>query len=433
MNARDRGRRTSLGVLGLMLGLSAAAGAQQAPTVTLDDAIRLSLQHSPTVIQARGQVSNAAAGKLEAIGNWLPSVSASSGYSTQPGSERFDDVTQTFVTPATSSYSGRLNASIQLFSGFRRLAENRAATADRASADAALVDQEFQVILQTKQSFFNALAANELVQVAERSIQRAEEQQRISKDKLAAGTAIRSDTLRGRVEIGNARLQKLNAETQRATAEANLGRLVGANGPIRPAADSTLFQPFTPDTAQLRMEAVAQSPSVIEADAAARAAEASVSVARAQYFPTVSASYSRSTSGSALNSLRGSWSAGVSLSWPLFNGFSREASVTRSESSRESARASAEDSRREVNALLTQYLAALAAAEQSLEIAQSSLAAADEELRVVQERYRLGMATIIDVLASQISLEQAEVDIVRSRLDYLVAKAQIEALIGREL
>ena len=50
-----------------------------------------------------------------------------------------------------------------------------------------------------------------------------------------------------------------------------------------------------------------------------------------------------------------------------------------------------------------------------------------------QERYRLGMATIIDVLASQISLEQAEVDIVRSRLDYLVAKAQIEALIGREL
>jgi outer membrane protein TolC len=43
------------------------------------------------------------------------------------------------------------------------------------------------------------------------------------------------------------------------------------------------------------------------------------------------------------------------------------------------------------------------------------------------------MATIIDVLASQISLEQADVDIVRSRLDYLVAKAQIEALIGREL
>jgi outer membrane protein len=59
--------------------------------------------------------------------------------------------------------------------------------------------------------------------------------------------------------------------------------------------------------------------------------------------------------------------------------------------------------------------------------------AAEEELRVQQERYRLGMATIIDVLASQISMEQAEVDIVRTRLDYRVAKAQIESLIGREL
>ncbi len=433
MNAGDRGRPASLGVLALMLSLSAPLGAQDVPTVTLDDAIRLSLQASPTVIQARGQLANAGAGKLEAIGNWLPSLSASSGYSARPSGDQTPDPITGQIVGTRSSYSGSLNASVQLFSGFRRFAENRAASADQASAAAALVNQEFQVILQTKQSFFNALAANELVQVAERSIQRAEEQQRISKDKLAAGTAIRSDTLRGRVEIGNARLQKLNAETQRATAEANLGRLVGANGPIRPTADSTLFQPFTPDTTQLRMEAVAQSPSVIEADAAARAAEASVSVARAQYFPTVNASYSRSTNGSALSSLSGTWSAGVSLSWPLFNGFSREASVTRSESSRESARARAEDARREVNALLTQYLASLAAAEQSLEIAQASLAAADEELRVVQERYRLGMATIIDVLASQISLEQAEVDIVRSRLDYLVAKAQIEALIGREL
>ena len=50
-----------------------------------------------------------------------------------------------------------------------------------------------------------------------------------------------------------------------------------------------------------------------------------------------------------------------------------------------------------------------------------------------QERYTLGMATIVDVLTSQVSLDQAEVDIVRARFDFLVAKAQIEALIGREL
>ena len=250
---------------------------------------------------------------------------------------------------------------------------------------------------------------------------------------MAAGSAIRSDTLRGRVEVGNAQLQRLNAETQRETAEANLAQLIGADGPVRAVADSSLFVPVDVDTTALRIEAVAQSPTVIQADAAADAAAASVSVATAQYFPNVTASYSRSWSGRQLSGLQDSWSARVGLNWTLFNGFSREGNVTSARVSRENARAEADDARRQVNALLTQYLASANAARLSLDIAEANYAAADEELRVQQERYRLGMSTVVDVLVSQISLEQADVDIVRARLDYLVAKAQIEALIGREL
>jgi outer membrane protein TolC len=52
---------------------------------------------------------------------------------------------------------------------------------------------------------------------------------------------------------------------------------------------------------------------------------------------------------------------------------------------------------------------------------------------VQQERYRLGAATIVEVLTSQVSLDQAEVDLVQARLDVMLAKAQIEALVGREL
>lgn len=432
MNGRSRIGSVGVVAAGVMLSVATPATSQEIRAVGLAEALEFALDANPTMVQARGQVSIAEAGKRQAIGNWLPSISANSGYSTN-STERFDERTQTFVSGASHSYSAGLGASIQLFDGFSRLAENRAANADLASADAALVNQEFQVVLQTKQAFFNALAANELVTVAERSIQRAEEQLRISKDKLAAGSAIRSDTLRGHVELGNARLQLLNAEAQRATAEAELARLMGLDGSVRPIPDETLYEPAALDTTQLRVEAASQSPAVVQADAEVQAASASVAVARAQYFPTVSASYSRSWSGQEISGLNDSWSARVSLSWPIFNGFAREGNVTRSRVNRDAARAQADDARRQASAQFTQYLASLLAAEQSLEIAQASQAAADEELRVVQERYRLGMATIIDVLASQISLEQAEVDIVRSRLDYLVAKAQIEALIGREL
>jgi len=149
--------------------------------------------------------------------------------------------------------------------------------------------------------------------------------------------------------------------------------------------------------------------------------------------PQISASYSRSWSGQEYNELDPSWSVRLSASWPLFNGFTRELNRTRSAVNRDNARAQAEDARRQVNAQLTQHLASLTSAQTRLEIALVSRAASEEDLRVQQERYRLGAATIVEVLASQVNLDQAEVDIVQARLDYLVAKAQIEALIGREL
>ena len=82
---------------------------------------------------------------------------------------------------------------------------------------------------------------------------------------------------------------------------------------------------------------------------------------------------------------------------------------------------------------LTSQTGALDAARSKIDITQTSVVAATEDLRVQQERYRLGVSTIVDVLTSQEALNQAEVDVVDARFDYLRAKAQLEALIGRTL
>jgi len=54
-------------------------------------------------------------------------------------------------------------------------------------------------------------------------------------------------------------------------------------------------------------------------------------------------------------------------------------------------------------------------------------------MRVQQERYRVGASTILDLLTSQANLTQAETDLVQARFDYLIARAQLEALVGRTL
>ena len=320
-----------------------------------------------------------------------------------------------------------------VFDGFSRMADIRAANADIESADASFVNTRFQTILQTKQAFFDALASEELVRISDTRIERAQEQLNISIEKLRAGTATRSDTLRSHVEVANARLQRLQAETQLAAAEADLARLVGLEGSVQAATDDALLRIADIDTTTLRQEALARSPQIEQADASARSAEAQHAATTAQYLPRVTASYSKSWSANQWLDLNPSWSARLSLSMTLFNGFAREASRTRAAVNLESARAQVDDTRRQVNTQLTQYLASLLAAQTRLEIAEANRAASEEDLRVQRERYRLGAATIVDVLASQVNLDQAEVDIVQARFDYLVAKAQIEALVGREL
>jgi len=406
--------------------------AAQAPTVTLADAIELALRVQPAVVQARGALRSAGAANREVLGSWLPRLNANSSLSRNQTTTRVNSDGIQFSSPPYN-YNAGWSASIDLFDGFRRFAENRSADADYESADANLTNQQFQVTLQVKQAFFNALAADELLRVSDTRIRRAEEQLKVAKEKLAAGSATRSDTLRSAVEVGNARLQYLNAVTSQASTRASLARLIGFDGPVQPMGDSALYVLPPLDTAALRGELLQSAPTIIAAEANAKAAAASVAVARAAYFPTLTGTFSQSWSGTDIGALDDAWSARLSLQWSLFNGFVREANLTRSAVSRESAEAQADDARRQASAQLTQALATLESSRAQIAIAVASLAAAQEDLRVVQERYRLGAATIVEVLTSQVTLDQAEVDAIRARLDFLVARAQLEALLGRAL
>jgi len=334
------------------------------------------------------------------------------------------------------SVSTGLSASIDLFTGFRRRAELRAARAGEDAAEAFFIDARFQQALTTTNQFLDALAAGQLLRVRESSVRRAEEQLKVSVAKLHTGSATRSDSLRSLVTLGNAKLDQLTTQTDLAAAEANLARLIGETGRVR-AADDSAFYAVVPelDAQALRGEAEAKSPRVQSALANASAARSSVSASRSAYWPTLALSGNTNWSGSQTNDydFLNQSQLSLGLRWNLFDRFDRELAITQREADRDVAEATAADARLGVAADLELRLAELESAKSRIEITRTSVVAAGEDLRVQQERYRLGAATIVDVLTSQEALNQAEVDVVNARFDYLRARAQIEALIGRKL
>lgn len=309
-------------------GVTTVATAQDSSalvSVTLEEAIRRAVDVQPLTVEARGQQRTTAASERTAFGQFLPSLSTSSSAS-RGNTGRTDNTTGNFIPPEYS-YTFGLTANLELWDGLRRVFNRRAAGASQDAADAGYTSQRFQVVLTTKQLYYDALAREELVRVAEAQVRRAQQQLQISVEKLRAGSATRSDSLRATVDYGNARIGLLQARANLASALATLGRQVGVEGPVRAVPDSVL--PTLPDTALLRSSALESAPLVAQSEAQARAAGAQVWVNRAQYWPTLSVSYNTNRQGTGspfqnFGTYPETFRWNFSLNWTLFNGFQRE-------------------------------------------------------------------------------------------------------------
>jgi outer membrane protein len=422
-----------------LVATAQAAMDTTATPMTLAEAIRLAQQNAPATVQARSTIQTSALSVKQAYSAFLPSFNLTAGTAHQNG-DRFD--TQGNLVPFTgnpTNYSTGLNASLQLFDGGRRLFDIRKTKADVNAAEASEVTQRYQIGLQVKQQYYNILAARESESASESQIGQANQQLRSASLRLRAGAATTSDSLRSVIQLGNARLALLTAQNNLGLANATLTRLVGSSRPVTATASDTLDQSVVlPSLAEL--EALAQkAPLVAQAVAQLASAEAATRSAKTTYLPTVNMNFSRGGSGLdpafGLGDKRFAYnqSLNFSLSFPLFNNLNREVSVLRAVVAEDNAEVTLRDARLQAHQTLVQTLGQMTTAQQQVDIQVASVAAGIEDLRVQQKRYELGASTFLDVLTSQTQLDQARTLLIRARYDYRVAKAQLEALIGRDL
>src|SRR5688572_16976132 len=370
--------------------------------LTLTEAIDRALRNSPEIVRATGAITTSEWSERTAFGAYLPSLSLSSGAG-RSSSSRFDERTQTTVTGASQSYSAGLSGSYDLFTGGRRGAELNRSRANIRSAEASFIETRFTVVLETKTAFFNVQRQADLVQVAAGDIARSEQALDAATRRLQVGSATRSDELRARLDLNNAKQSLLNIRTQLRQAAFALGVLVGADGPVGVRVDSLAVpRPLPMSEAEIIRLAEQQSPSVRTAEASVTATRAGQSVARASYLPTLRAStgYDWSNNEATFSNGNTGWNMRLSGSYPLFNNFSRESQVASAGVNLRNAEAALAAAKRQVRADAERALADLRLAEDQIELALEAVTVAQEDLRVNQERYRVGMSTILDLLTS---------------------------------
>ena len=456
INDRTQASLLPSATLALLLLFASAAGAQvlkpglqpgltrapdSARKISLAEAIRLAQQNSPQAIQAEGTERTSKAARVSAVGAILPSASLSAGRTIQfgGGQTRVNQNGEQVTIASAPVNSTGLNLNMTLFDGGQRLYNLRTAKSQIEAAEANRVAVKYNVALNVKQQYYAVLAAIESEDAARFQMAQANEQFKTSIAKVRAGVATRSDSLRGVIQVGNAQLALITAQSNKEAADASLTRLVGSEVPV--TADPNSVQEnmaALPDSAELAALAK-NGPAVLQARAELDAAEESRKASKATYLPSLSASYSRS--GSGVDSRFGlgpdpfsyNGRLSFSLSYPIFNNFQREEQVVRAKVAEVNAQASLRDTELGAQESLTQNIGALRGASQRVAVQVASVAAAEEDVRVQQQRYNIGASTLLDLITSQAALAQAQQSLIQARYDYRIARAQLEALIGREL
>lgn len=430
--------------LTFLLATPAVLAAQQVTDTTFHpisvaEAVRLASENNVSNITAENAVRSANYNLRAARGAMFPTLTASAGQSKSAG-QRVNNQTNKLVDfVPVWSYNTGLSSRITLFDAGKMFADVRTQKANVAAQQASAVNTEFNVALQVKQAYNAILAAKESEAAARAQLEAAQLQLQQSIARVKAGAANVSDSLRSVVQVGNAQLALLTAQNSYRSQSAVLTRLVGTPYFVTADPADTVGHPVAAIDSTSIMQLALAGPTIRQLDAQLNASTAAERAAKTAYLPTVTANLSYSGSGTAamygLNSNPYPYTRGISFSvnYPIFNGFQRENSVAAAEISVENTRAQLRDAKLGAQQAIISDIATLRNAEETMRVQQINVQASEEDLRVQQQRYNLGASTLLDVLNSQTALVTARQQLIQARLNYRNARAQIEAVIGRDL
>lgn len=404
----------------------------------LDEAVAATLRNSPTFAQAQGTLRSNESFERVAVGNFLPTVALNSGYiqSNQIIPSSAGGSVGSTTAYSAQNYSAGLAGSLDLFTGGRRRAQISAAQASTRSADAALISTRYAVALTAQTAFYAVQHARSIVGVGQTTVTNAERALQYVNSQLQSGTATKADLLLAQYNLSVARQQLIAARDTLATTSYALGRLVGVDGAVDAVDADSLPSPTLAlaDSALLAL-AAHDAPAVKSSDEFAAATRADTRAARTEYIPTITLSggYDWATQSRFNGAVRPGYFVTVGTSFPLFNGFQRENNVEQASVTETVARSQDLDERRFARAEAARLLSDVRATWDQLTQATEALRVTTEDVRVQSARYQAGVATFLDLSTAVLNEEQAGVTLALDRQLYLIARASLEALVGRSL
>ncbi|MCK5116986.1 MAG: TolC family protein [Candidatus Aegiribacteria sp.] len=396
--------------------------------------VRVAMENSPSILISSADLMSSSASLTSSESFLWPrlSFSSSAGHSWSS----IPDVSGGYTDTDNASWSMSASISQEILasggSSWLRLSGSRhSLVASGFDMDQARLDLTMDVI----EAYYGVIENVQLLISQRRALDRSTEQLRRTEALYEIGGATNLELIQAEVQQSTDNLALLRREQAVSNSYTTLYQTAGVIGAEYTVNTNAVLQPVSVPTAMNYSLDMSANNTIASSFERTTAAEFTYEASKRSYWPSLNAAGSWNWSNDELDfedfSNRDSWQASITLSWTLFDGFSRESIIQSSRASVLRQQASHEALSNSIMSLILTAHNNLISSIRSWELSLEVLNHANEKLRLSMMSYDLGSISLLDLLDAQSNVTQAEASVESSRTSCLIAEARLLVLLGR--
>lgn len=428
-----------------MLYADSYAQAQEAKdtlTLNLDKALEIALSENPTIKVANEEIALKKVTHQETWQNLLPQASIDGTWSHTITAAQLDLDGQSFKMDMDNSntVSGVLNISLPVFAPSVYRAMSMTKTDIELAVEKSRGSKQ-DLVNQVTKAYYQLMLSQDSYEVLQKSYKLAEDNYNIVNAKYEQGAVSEFDKISAEVQMRSIKPNVISANNAVVLSRLQLKVLMGVTADVEIKIDDNLKQYETDLFAnQLEQtnEGLVNNTTMKQLDLNWKMLQQNIKSLRTNFMPTLAMNYSYQYQ--SLNSENwdvfsydwgGSSSLVFSLSIPLY----KASNFTKLKSNRIQMRQLEQnrlDTERKLNMQITSYQNNMAASSEQVVSNRENVMQAEKAVLIAGKRYEVGKGTVLELNTSQVQLTEAELTYNQSIYDYLVSKADLDQVLGRD-
>lgn len=443
-------------ILTALILLLPVLGWSQDRTMTIEDAIQLALENNFQLKQAENNVRLTEQGIRSAYGDFLPNLNASLSGNQDIG-RQFVEETLTFEDITAYRISGGFNTNVTIFNGFQNINNLRRSRTDHEQQIASTERIRENIIFETAMRYLALLLDKELLEIAEQTLETSQMQLEQVEAQVEVGARPIVDLYQQQSTVAMNELQVVQAENAVNLSRTRLIRILQIEPDpalefVVPDFDDADLMPQPLDLEEMIQAALANRRDLHSQEYQIQSDRYTLDIARANRYPSLSASANLSTSYSdqffgiidpqteevgripftdQFFDQRIGRGIGLSVSIPIFNRFNTSTNIQQAQIQYRNSQLQLDDIKFGIREDISQAYNDYQSLIKELEATERTVQAAERAFETQQQRYEIGATTLIELNQATTNYVQSLSDRQSVKFNFIFQEKLLDYYIGR--